>query len=678
MKQRGRRRNRKTKSTTRALSRTHAFRCAALSCCVLVAGAMTTARAFQLQVVEGADWSKLATSQTTETRELPATRGGIFDRHGRPLAISRENHTVFYAPAEVRDQDAAIESIDAILSPGRRKLDRLRRGTSGWIALGNVDGRTREMLEQAVPRGLHFQPVPARSYPEGRLASALLGSLDAEGHGRSGLELVFDSLLTGVPGEMVSRRDAHGATYPLRHAGGIAPQPGRDVYLTIDAELQEIAESALERALAETGATGGDVLLSDPRTGEILALASYVTGGEQRIPAFTDAYEPGSTSKPFLLATLLENKLVDLDEKIDVEGGSYTTPYRTITDVHAYDTLTVEEVIKYSSNIGAAKLADRIGDRGLQYSFLRDFGFGTPTGIETSSESAGLLRRPDRWSPLSPHSLAYGYEMMVTSIQLVAAYGALANGGTLLQPTLIRRVRDADGHTIAQHDPRALRHLIDRDVAARVTGVLKGVVRSGTGDEAALRTIDIAGKTGTSRISEDGRYGSGRYVASFVGYVPADDPQLVVLAKLTDPKSSIYGGGAAAPVSRTVVQAILSAAESGLVTGRVAAPTDRSFDWDAMPEAGERRETGNGIQYRFAATSPSGEGGVGPNSAAGDGAGSNGDIVLPDLSGLGLRAAVARLHALRLHVQNEASGRVTSTRPAPGTRVVPGASILLR
>lgn len=669
-----RKRGRK-KSTTRALSRTHSFRCATLSCAVVAAGALTTARAFQLQVVEGERWGEMATSQTTETRELPAARGGIYDREGRPLAISRESYRAFYAPAEVRDREAAIQAIDAVLSPGSRKLDRLRRGTDGWLALGPVDGRTRVMLEQAVPRGLHFEAVPARSYPEGRLARTLLGGLDAEGHGGSGLELVLDGLLTGVPGEMVSRRDAHGATYPLRHAGGVAPQPGRDVYLTIDAELQEIAESALERALAETGATGGDVVLADPGTGEILALASYVAGAEQRIPAFTDAYEPGSTSKPFLLATLLQNGLVDLDEKIDVEGGTYRTPYRTITDVHAYDTLTVEEVIRYSSNIGAAKLADRIGDRGLQYAFLRDFGFGTPTGIETTSESAGLLRRPDEWSALSPHSLAYGYEMMVTSIQLVAAYGALANGGALLQPTLVRQVRDAEGRTVAEHRPRELRRMIDTDVASRITDVLKGVVRSGTGDEAALRTIDIAGKTGTSRISEGGRYGSGRYVASFVGYVPADDPQLVVLAKLTDPKTSIYGGGAAAPVSRTVVQAILSAAESGLLTGRVAAPTRRPFDWDAGPRGEGSQPVGSGVQFRFAASTP-GQTPVGdsPRPAAGRGD----DVVLPDLSGLGVRAAAARLHALGLKVESRASGRVTDTQPAPGTRVVPGASVLLR
>lgn len=658
----------------RALSRTHTIRCGALSCAAVVVGLIAGARAFQLQVIQGEQWSTRAHVQTTETRTLPAARGGIYDRHGQPLAISRENHAAFYAPAEITDREAALGAIGRILNPGRRKLDRLRGAESGWIALGHVDGRTRVQLEQAVGSGLHFEPIPARNYPEGRLALDLVGNLDAKGRGQSGLELVLDSLLTGTPGEITSRRDASGATYPLRHAGSVAPLPGRDVYLTIDAELQEIAEESLSRALAETGATGGDVILADPATGEILALASYAAEAQQRIPAFTDPYEPGSTTKPFLLATLLQEKIVSLDERIDVEGGTYETPYRTITDVHEYDTLTVEEVIRYSSNIGAAKLADRIGSRGLQYAYLRDFGFGTPTGIESASESAGLLRRPADWTPLSPQSLAYGYEMTATSIQLVAAYGALANDGVLLQPTLIRSVREPGGDMVRQHEPRRLRRLVDADVAREITRVLAGVVRSGTGDEAALRTIDIAGKTGTSRISEDGSYASGRYVASFVGYVPAEDPQLVVLAKLTDPRTSIYGGGAAAPVSRTVVQAILSAAESGLVTGRVAPPTGRTYDWDADPAPGAAAPDASAgaaasSPFRFAARG--GEREVDPED-------DRGEVIVPDLSGLGVRSAAARLHALGLRVENRASDRVERTAPVPGARVTPGARVLLK
>jgi cell division protein FtsI (penicillin-binding protein 3) len=461
----------------------------------------------------------------------------------------------------------------------------------------------------------------------------------------------------------------------------VAAQPGSDVVLTIDAELQEIAEAALARALTETGAAGGDVILADPRTGEILALASVTTGGEARIPAFTDPYEPGSTSKPVLLATLLQENLARLDEKIDVEGGTYRTPYRTITDVHGYDTLTVEEIIRYSSNIGAAKLAERIPEPGMQYFYLRDFGFGTPTLIESASESFGVLRRPERWSPLSPHSLAYGYEMTVTSIQLVAAYGALANDGVLLQPTLVRRVRGADGRVIREHEPRVVRRVVTTEVAHEITRVLAGVVRSGTGDEAALQTIDIAGKTGTSRISADGAYQAGRYVASFVGYLPADDPQLVVLAKLSDPKSSIYGGGAAAPVSRAVVQAILSAAESGLVTGRVVSTSGSPYDWDDAFTTDPVDPT----PFRFAAANADPDGGATATAietaaasltADGD-QNPAGTVVLPDLRGLGLREAVARLHTLGLAVDNEAGGRVEATSPGPGAHVVPGARVLL-
>lgn len=659
----------KKTSSGRAAARSQSLRCGFLSCATVILGLAMGARAFQLQVVQGSAWRDLAVSQTTETRELPAARGGIFDRHGRPLAVSRENYAAFFAPTEATDRAESVDRIRRVLDLTSRETTRLEDGRSGWLALGHVDGRTRQMLEQAVPRGVHFEPIAARAHPEGRLAGQLLGSLDSEGRGATGLERVLDEMLTGTPGEEVSRRDAHGATFPLRHAGGVAARPGRDVVLTIDAELQEIAEASLSRALTESGASGGDVILADPRTGEILALASVTTGGEARIPAFTDPYEPGSTTKPVLLATLLQNNLADLDEEIYVEGGTYKTPYRTITDVHGYDSLTVEEIIRYSSNIGAAKLAERIPEAGLQYSFLRDFGFGTPTLIESGSESAGVLRRPESWSPLSRHSLAYGYEMTVTSIQLVAAYGALANDGVLLQPTLIRSVRDADGAVIQRHQPRVLRRVVDAEVAHEITRVLAGVVRSGTGDEAALQTIDIAGKTGTSRISAEGAYQAGRYVASFVGYLPADDPQLVVLAKLSDPKSSIYGGGVAAPVSRTVVQAILSAAESGLVAGRVVSSTGSPYDWDDAFATEPNEETVEPTPFRFATAEAVRD--------AGQAEVSGGTVVLPDLRGLGLREAVARLHELGLAVDNEAGGRVEATTPGPGARVVSGARILL-
>jgi cell division protein FtsI (penicillin-binding protein 3) len=622
-----------------------------------------TLRAFQLQVIQGNLWHQLAVNQTTERTELPAARGGLFDRNMRPLTVSQDKYRAFFAPAEVGDHAAAIETFRRVLELGRRDVARLDTATTGWVPLGQVSGRTKDQLESSVRTGVHFEAVPARAYPEGRLARGLLGAVGSDGAGLSGLELVFDSLLAGRPGEQVSRRDAHGALYPIRDAGSVPARSGRDVVLTIDADLQEIAESALARALRETSAVGGDVILADPATGEILALASRRDDSPYRLPAFTDPYEPGSTAKAFLFATLLQEDLAQLDEPIDVEGGTYRTPYRTITDVHEFDTLSVREVMLHSSNIGAAKLAERM-EPGLQYSYLRDFGFGTPTGVETASEASGQLRRPSEWSLLSQQSLAYGYELNVTSIQLISAYGALANGGLLMRPTLVREIRNADGETEQRSHPRPLRRIVDERTANQITEVLTQVVREGSGDEAALLNIDIAGKTGTSRASADGKYSTGKYVASFVGYVPADDPQLVVLAKLEDPKTTIYGGAAAAPVSRTVMQAILAAGESGLLAGHLIQGADTRHDW-ATPEP-------EVPPYRFAANTP-------PRDRRTEQS-ESGELLVPDVRGLGLRAAAARLHEAGLEVEldDDALQRVRRSEPAPGSRVVSGSTVLLR
>jgi len=623
-----------------------------------------TLRAFQLQVVQGNLWHQRAMNQTTERTELPAARGGLFDRNMRPLTVSQDKHRAFFAPAEVEDRAGAIEAFRQILELGRRDVDRLDTADTGWVPLGQVSGRTKDQLESLVRTGVHFEAVPARAYPEGKLARGLLGVVGSDGAGLSGLELVFDSLLAGRPGEQLSRRDAHGALYPIRDASSVPARSGRDVVLTIDADLQEIAESALARALRETSAAGGDIILADPATGEILALASRRDDSPYGIPAFTDAYEPGSTAKPFLFAALLQEDLARLDETIDVEGGTYRTPYRTITDVHEFETLSVSDVMLHSSNIGAAKLAERI-EPGLQYSYLRDFGFGTPTGVETASESHGRLARPSEWSLLSQQSLAYGYELTVTSIQLIAAYGALANDGILMRPTLVREIRSPDGRTELRNDPRPLRRIVDEQTADQITDLLIEVVREGgTGDEAALHNIDIAGKTGTSRVSAGGTYATGKYVASFVGYVPADDPQLVVLAKLDDPKTTIYGGAAAAPVSRTVMQAILAAGESGLLAGHLIRGADARHEW-GTPEP-------DATPYRFAANGP-------PRDLQTSRA-ESGELLVPDVRGLGLRAAAARLYEVGLEVElrDDVTQRVRRSEPAPGSRVVPGSIVLLR
>jgi len=646
------------KKTRKISKKVHGRRTQCFAAVLAVLATGFVSRAAQLQIVQGGRWQARAWTQTTETVQLPATRGTIFDRNGKALALSRQEYRAFFAPAQSANVQRDVQAIATTLDLSRTQTRRLTSRSTGWIPIGQIGLAAREALSRRVGPAVEFEPVLTRVYPEGDLARVLLGTVTAEGEGRSGLELVLDTILSGTPGELVGRRDAAGELYPLDSTPARPARSGRDVYLTIDADLQAIAEAALEASIVQTGSSGGDVLMADPRTGELLAVASRREGSVGTVPAFTSPYEPGSTVKPFLLATLLDKDLARLDERVYAESGTYRTAHRVITDVHPYDTITVAEVIQVSSNIGAAKLSDRI-EPGVQYSYLRDFGFGTPTGIGVPGESPGLLRRPGQWSALSPASLAIGYEMMATSLQLVMAYGALANSGTLLEPALVREIRSDEG-SVWRFETQPIRQVVSQRTALQVSEVLQAVVGAGgTGTEASLATLKIAGKTGTARIATGGSYGDRRYAASFVGYTPADDPRLVILAKLEDPKGHVYGGLTAAPVTRTVVQAIVATRGRGLIEPGTGPQVRTRLDWESTEAVSS--------PYRLAAVRDL------PEARSVDR-----NQMLPDLKGLETRVAVARLHSLGLRVELRGSGRVARQEPPAGTRVVRGATILLR
>lgn len=642
---------------------------------VIVAGWILLAlacglRAGQLQLTEAEQWREIARDQNRARTEIPATRGGIHDRSGEPLALASHEFRGYLAPSETRSPAEAASAVARVLGLGPSQERRLRSRDAGWVALPRrVSAEERDRLQAAVRRGLHFERLSSRVFPQGPLARPLLGSIDGDGRGSSGLELALDSLLRGEPGAALARKDARGRTYRLPDAQLSAPRPGRDVRLTLDADLQRIAEDALERALRETGASGGDVLMLDPQTGEILAVASRRAGDRGVLAAFTSPYEPGSTLKPFLLASLLAEGRVELDERIDTEGGTLRRHGRVIRDVHPRDTLTASEVVRHSSNVGAIKLAGRL-EPGLQYSFLRDFGFGTPTGIGFPAESGGMLRRPERWSALSQASLAMGYEISVTSLQLAAAYGALANDGVLMRPYLVREVRNADGEVVHRRRPEPMRRVVRREVADAVDAVLSRVVDGGTGSRAALATLPVAGKTGTARVAAGGRYEDGRYGASFVGYTPVGDPSLVVLTKLNDPQGDYYGGLTAAPISRSTLQAALATRGVELPVARPA-PGGAEVSWGGAGEV--PRDDG---PFVFAVS------GSAPTAAAeGTGVGTEPEArvrTLPDLRGLSLRTAVGRLHELGLRPRVEADGPVAGQDPAPGTRLEVGSRVVLR
>lgn len=628
-------------------------------------------RAFQLQVLDGDGWRHRADAQQERRVALPAPRGAILDRAGRPIALSRETYRLSVAPRELRDRREAQRALQEVLallpSSASRAMDADRR----WVVLpGQISAVQRERLEARVPAGFYYQPSLERFHAMGSLAAGLIGRTSIDGVGQGGVELAFDSLLAGRPGYGVRRRDATGAALSLT-VPVVSPARGRDIVLTLDTQLQAIAEAALDEAIAGTDAAGGDVLIVEPKTGDLLAAVSRRSGPSHVLAVATEPYEPGSTLKPFLAAALLAEGKGSLEDWVDTEGGRTRVGSRWIRDEHPSDSLTLREVLKVSSNVGMVKFAQRL-DAETQYAYLRGFGFGTPTGFTWPAESPGVLRRPDRWSALSQASLAIGYEIAVTPLQLAMAYAALANDGTLMRPRLLREVRDAAGGTVWRSRPEPIRRVVTPEVARRLRGALVEAVSDGTGRAARVASVSIAGKTGTAqRFDPETGYTHESYTASFVGLIPASEPQWVILIKLDDPKVGYYGGATAAPVMRWAVRAALAGSD-----WPAPPPLGEPVLPDAMAGVAAGRAPASGYTI-FALDRP-----LVRLDARGGGGGGGGErserIRVPDIRGLNLRAAARRLHELGFSVRVSGSGRVQRVEPEVGSVVPPGTTLTVR
>ena len=626
-------------------------------------------RAVQLQIVDGEKWAQEAESKRTERRVLEARRGALYDRNGIPLAITQEFYRVGIAPNELDDPGTAFRLIVRSLGVPAAALDREFRARKRWIYLHGPFNATQIQPLRSVT-GVHLEGAFQRWYPSRELARPIIGGLQADSAvGGAGLELALDSILTGVPGEAVLLKDRAGRRYASPARLVRDPVPGNDVVLTIDAELQEIAERGLADALEEMEAEGGDVVFLDPKTGELLALASRQVrpGAVPRASTFTDPFEPGSTAKLFTAAALLRHRLVDSTAQVFGERGVWHMPVarggktRKITDVHVHKgNVTLAEAIGTSSNIAMAKFSLRLTPE-QQYEMLRDFGFGTPTGAEFPSDSRGTLARPDRWHPMFTRaSMAMGYELGVTPVQLAAAYGAIANDGVLMAPTLVREVRDPSGAVLFRREPEPVRRVISAGIAERLRQYLRGAVgEGGTGGEAQLANYTVLGKTGTTRRFEDGRYAAGRYTSTFAAIFPADDPQLVVIVKIDNPKGSYYGGRTAAPVTRTMLQQSLASRRVAIDRGRLAPPEVLATQGPASPAAGAlARKPVVVVSWPYQE----------PDSA-------RSPVPVPSVSGSSVREAALALHRRGLRMTLRGLGQVVRTDPAAGETAPPGTSV---
>ena len=479
-----------------------------------------------------------------------------------------------------------------------------------------------------------------------------------DGHGATGLERALDSILTGQPGSAVVLKDRDGREYVSPARVIKDPVPGADVVLTLDAELQEIAQRALDDAVQRTQADGGDVIMLDPSTGELLAIASRRRSGVVRPSPFIDTFEPGSIAKIFAAAALLARDLVQPDERVSGEGGRYRLAKRTIVDEEPLASLTLADAIRVSSNIAIVKFAARL-TRDAQYTTLRDFGFGTPTGIEFPTEAAGRLRLPREWTRLSAASLSMGYELAVTPIQIAMAYGALANDGLLLQPALVRQVRAPSGSVTYRHRAEPVRRVVTPAVAAALREMLRGVVEAGTGTGAAMANFPVAAKTGTARRVVRGRYAPGQYTASFVALFPADRPQIVLVVKIDDPRTgSYFAAQAAAPVTRSMLEQALAARDVAIDRARLstAAPL--------APVPGF--ENDNGVAPY-----------VVPWPYRPDTMTEHPVRAVPDVAGRSMRAAVHALHGRGFRVVLKGWGVAQRTAPAAGDSAAAGSVVTL-
>ena len=507
-------------------------------------------RAVWLQGVRAASLARMATGQHRQTVEVPAARGTIYDRTGVQLAIGEQATTVYANPREVRNPRAVATAASMLVGGDLHELlaalaDRRR----GFVYVKRkADSEQAAALKRRGFLGVGFYPEERRSYPQRTVAAQVLGYAGVDNAGLAGLELALDRELAGEPGSQTVVKDPFGRAIDVVEER--PAQEGRDVYLTLDHALQASAEEVLRATVERWGARSASAVVLDPRTGGILALAVVPTFDANRYPtasrarqrnrAVTDTYEPGSTFKLVTATGVLAERLVSPSTAYTLPSSIHVAD-RVIHEAHERGTerMTVAEIVSRSSNVGTITLAQMLGRERL-LRWISRFGFGKPTGIDFPGESAGLL--PTYWSGSTIGTLPIGHGIAVTPVQMAAAYASIANRGVWIRPHLLDHVDGRPPHRAER------RRVVPRTVAAQIGAMLQNVVVEGTGTLAAVPGYKVAGKTGTAAKPDPrGGYSDSRYFASFVGYVPASDPRLVILVTVDEPRGAIWGGVVAAP-----------------------------------------------------------------------------------------------------------------------------------
>ncbi len=649
---------------------------------------------FRVQILNHDLFASMANRQSSRSTILHADRGAICDRNGNKLADNTIYYDIAADPQMVRNKTKLAQLCSKVLRKPESWFNRKLNLSGRYTYLARrVAGRDIQPLLQLKERGLIRTKRFQREYPYRTYAAALLGFTDPDNHGLSGLEKQYDKQLSGIDGKAILQIDAargqfFNADHPVQK-----PQPGNDIYLTIDKNIQTVVEQELARGAEISKAKAGMAVVLNPYSGAVLAMASYPSfnpnrqqeykANSKRNRVIADVFEPGSTMKPITTAILLQKQLKKSDDIVYCEQGKYKLFNKYFRDTKKHGWLSLKKVITVSSNIGMIKMSDVLPSNTF-FRYLLNFGFGSQTGIGLLGETGGILENPQKWSGLSKASLSIGYGVGVTAIQLVSAYAALINGGYLYQPYVVDHLQAADGSIVEANKPRMVRQVISHEVSDALRSFMLSVVEEGTGKKAAVRGLKVGGKTGTARKLDPKthKYSDRKYTASFIGFAPYEHPQYVLAVIMDEPQKGHYGGQSAAPVFSRIIQRIINLENRNpmqqkhlnpdqeiLVEKMSKLPQVKGFRPDIVAGLLEARD----MEYKF-----SGKGGYVTQVTIDKDAVvlQLGDLTVhqdkvPRLLGLTLREALRKvdLSRFRIQLKGNTAGIVRNQEPPPGKTI---------
>lgn len=682
-----------------------------------------------LQVIQYGEFTQRAARQQQRSIEVSPVRGIIYDRNGNDLAESVSVDSVFAVSSEISDVHRTAGILAKILKTDPAEIENHMQASHAfaWVAR-KIDADSSARIHALNLKGIYFEKESKRFYPKRELAAQVLGYVGLDDKGLFGIEHEFEAQLKGKPGNMLISKDAKG-----RWFGSVEknPDPGENIVLTIDEKIQYIAERELERAIKETHAESGTVIVENPRTGEILALANrptfnpnFVTARDAKAledPAVSNIYEPGSTFKVVTLSAALEEKLVTPDDVIDCQMGSIVVNGLRIHDHHPYGDLTVKQILEHSSDVGAIKVALKLGEERFDR-YIRAYGFGSLTGIELPHETRGIARPVSRWSKVSIGAISMGQEIGVSPIQLISLINTIANDGVYVPPRIIMgTTAPRSTPQLVSFHPAPVRRVLSPMTAARMKQMMEGVVLHGTGFNAVLNGYSVAGKTGTAQKTDPatGAYSHSKYVASFGGFAPINNPALTVLVVLDSPVGPHEGGGVSAPVFARVAQQVLAywnvphdvevqdpkqfllRAKAGVKPEDLTeiAPDRVVLEAEQMPIPASQPDpappTAKAETKTVTGASTCGTGALACEKAQKDQSGQQppsaassvqgtvvldvaGGVEVPDFSGKSLRAALEEAEDAGIELEISGSGLAESQSPAAGSHIPPGGHVSVR